>query len=303
VAGTGAAGADGGAAGADGGTCTPNTLTPTAPAVPETRVAEAFSMAAAAGGTIADGTYWLSTLSLYTGPGGATGSTGTNRSQTLRVAGNTIEIVIVSTGQSTPRHITFTRATNGSTLTLTGVCPTGVMPVLAYTATATELTLYSPSNGSNLAEIQVFKLANAACVNTFPSTAPAIMGTSVAEALPVANATGGTLVPGTYHQTGLTVYTGTGGATGPFGNPRSQTLRVTAAGAGFTIELAAASAPGSVLQWQVFSAAPASNALNVMPVCPAPGAVVPGILYSANATTWQIYNPTNKTLEAYVKQP
>jgi hypothetical protein len=293
---TGVAGATG-TAGTGGGSCD-NTLVPSAPPVPENRVAEAFSTAAATGGTIVAGIYHLTSLSLYTGAGGPTGSTGTNRSQTSRVSGSTMETVIVSGG--TTRRLTFTFTPSGTGLMLNQTCPAGGASVaVSYTATATSITIYVPSNGSNLPEVQVFTLPNPLCTGVFPSSAPAIMLNRVAEALPIANATGGTLVPGTYHLTSLVSYTGPGGATGPTGNPRSQTIRVTAASGGaFTLEASIAAAMGGTGQWLVFNATTSGSTLMLTQVCPTAGPG-PSLSYTATATTFALYNTSNNTIESY----
>jgi hypothetical protein len=211
-----------------------------------------------------------------------------------------METVIVSGG--TTRRLTFSFTTSGSGLMVTPTCPAGGSPIaLSYTATSTTITIYSPSNGSNLPEVQVFTLPNPLCTNVFPSSAPAITMNRVAEALPVASATGGTLSPGTYHLTSLTSYTGPGGATGPAGNPRSQTIRVTASGGGFTLEASIAAAMGGTGQWLVFNATTSGSALMLTQVCPTAGAG-PAISYTATATTFALYNAQNNTVESYTKQ-
>jgi hypothetical protein len=212
-----------------------------------------------------------------------------------------METVIVS-GSST-RRLTFTFTASGSGLMLTQTCPAGGAPVaLSYTATGTTLTVYSPSSGSNLPEVQVFTLADPACTNVFPSSAPAVTMNRVAEALPLASATGGTLAPGTYHLTSLVGYTGPGGATGPTGQPRSETIRVTAGTGGvFRLEASIAAAMGGTGQWLVLDATPSGSTLTLSRVCPTAGPAG-SLSYTATATTFALYNASNNTVESYVKQ-
>lgn len=283
----------------DGGACAPNAIVPTAPAVAENRMAADFSNAAAAGGTIADGTYWLTSLTLFTGTGGASTPTGSNRSETLKVTGNTLEVAVLQ-GSATPTRLTFSLAKNGTTLTLTGTCPASAAQSFSFTATSTTLTLYVPAQGTKLPEVQVYTLANPLCANPFASSAPAVPLNRVAEALPVANATGGTLVPGTYHLTTLTQYTGPGGATGASGS-RSETVRITSSAGGFTLEASIAAAAGGFGQWLVLSGTATGTSLMLTQICPTAGSLGT-FSYSATATTFTIYNAANSTVEAYVQQ-
>ena len=173
---------------------------------------------------------------------------------------------------------------------------------MAYTATSTTLTVYVPSNGSNFPEVQVYTLANPICVNPFPSTAPVVAGNRVAETLPVANAAGGTIMPGTYHMNSDVFYTGPGGATGPSGQSRSETIRFTAAsGGGFTLEASIAATSGGVGQWLVFNAVPSGTSLILTGICPTPGSF--GMLpYTATDTSFALYVTSNNSLESYTKQ-
>jgi hypothetical protein len=253
-----------------------------------------------------EGTYHLTSLSLYTGPGGATGPTGTNRSMTSRISGSTLEVIIISGpsgGGGTTTRLTFSSAPAGSALNVTQTCPAGGgSPALSYTASGNTLTVYSPSNGSNLAEVQVFTLGNQLCTNVFPSTGPVIAGNRVAEALPVANATGGTIALGTYHLTSYTFYTGPGGATGPNGQNRSQTIRFTAGtGGALTLEASIAATTGGTGQWLVLNGTPSGTSLVLTQICPTAGSI--GTFpYSATASTFTIYNTSSNVVEAYAKQ-
>ena len=307
VAGTmGAAGVTGGAGttGASGttgsggvGGCASNTLMPTAPAVPENRVAQAFTTNAAAGGTIVEGTYWLTSLSLYTGPAGATGPTGTTSSETLRfLPENKVETVVQSAGSTTQMRLTFSTAVSGSSLSLTGTCPVGASLETSYTATATTVTLWVPSNGTTPPEVRVYTLADPFCTSTFPSTAPVVSLNRVAETFP-ATAAGGTVVSGVYYLTALTQYTGPGGATGPSGT-RSETLRLTPNTDEFVLAAAIAASKDAYGDWLFARVKVVASSLELTQVCPTAGAVS-SLPYTATATTLVIYNPSNSTVESY----
>jgi hypothetical protein len=72
------------------------------------------------GGTIADGTYFLTAIDAYTGPGGQTGRAGLKLQSTLRITGATLERM-AKTGESelgTKESI----ATSGTSLELTVLC-------------------------------------------------------------------------------------------------------------------------------------------------------------------------------------
>jgi hypothetical protein len=94
------------------------------------------------GGTVVDGTYVLTSETTYTGPGGATGTTGT-QTVTIQITGNTIQVA----KDFDPPTSTYTLSTSGTTFSTTGVCPPGVGPLAgSYTATPTSFTvLLGPS--------------------------------------------------------------------------------------------------------------------------------------------------------------
>src|SRR5262249_40861486 len=162
---------------------------------------------------------YLTAVSVYTGPGGATGM-GNGRSETLRISGSTVEAVVISYpasgGGSTTTRLTYAANPYRTTLMLTPTGPAAAPTTAGDTAPSTMLTLFVPANGSNLAETQVFKLPNQLCAEVFPTTAPVVAQNQVAELFPTTSPLGGTITPGTYYLTGWTWYTGGGsGATGP----------------------------------------------------------------------------------------
>jgi hypothetical protein len=89
------------------------------------------------GGTIADGTYFITSGAFYTGAGGMTGSYGSFRG-VYRFSGTTVDLLV-----STPQGIeseTATIATSTKNLTLSPTCG-GQPSQEVYTATTTSLSL------------------------------------------------------------------------------------------------------------------------------------------------------------------
>jgi hypothetical protein len=91
------------------------------------------------GGTIADGTYWQTSLEVYTGPAGPTGTTGTSQSTAL-VQGTTVQLV--SSGDPARRTVTLSTADAG--FTSADTCPDSQMSQGGYTATPSTLTIFLP---------------------------------------------------------------------------------------------------------------------------------------------------------------
>ena len=126
-----------------------NDLVNTAPTVTANWVATAAPTPA--GGTIVDGTYVLTAVTEYSGPGGSTGPTSTSTSLLLTISGNTMQQVGRIGGQE--RRYTTLISTSGTTLTGTDTCPEPNTLQVQYTATASELRVYS--NGSAITLEQV----------------------------------------------------------------------------------------------------------------------------------------------------
>jgi hypothetical protein len=129
----GSAEAAAGDAGDTGAPC--NSIANTAPVISTTQVAQ--DPPTPAGGTIADGTYWATSIDIYTGPNGPTGVTGTSATTAL-IQGQTVQLV--STGQPTRRTITLTTADAG--FTSVDTCPAAQTSQGGYTATATTLMIF-----------------------------------------------------------------------------------------------------------------------------------------------------------------
>jgi hypothetical protein len=89
------------------------------------------------GGTVSDGTYVLTTETVYTGAGGPTGTMGT-QTITIQIASGTIQVV----KDFDPPTSTYSLVTTGTMFNTTGVCPAGVGPLQgSYTATATTFSV------------------------------------------------------------------------------------------------------------------------------------------------------------------
>jgi hypothetical protein len=78
------------------------------------------------GGTPADGTYFMTALTDYTGPGGASGPTGNSEQNTIEFTSSTMTLQQVDAQGSCPAMTqTGTLAFSGTQVTLTTSCPTG----------------------------------------------------------------------------------------------------------------------------------------------------------------------------------
>ena len=119
-----------------------NDLVDDAAAVEGTKVAA--NPPVATGGSIADGTYVLTALTEFTGPGGATGGTGVTASVVLAIAGTTMQEVGRTNGQDT--RYTTTITTSGATMSTMDTCPAPMTDGNLYTATPTELRIYDSSS-------------------------------------------------------------------------------------------------------------------------------------------------------------
>ena len=112
-----------------------NTLANTAKPVTVQQLAE--DPPAPLGGTIADGTYDLTGVAIYTGPDGPSGPTGTAQT-TIEITGSTVEVA--NTG--TPPTRTTSLSTSGTTFTSTDTCPDSVVSTGGFTATSTSLSIF-----------------------------------------------------------------------------------------------------------------------------------------------------------------
>ena len=112
-----------------------NTIANTAPVVQVTQIAA--DPPTPQGGTILSGTYWGTSLDIYTGPSGPAGTTGTWQATAL-IAGETVQLV--NSGQPLRRTITLTTADAG--FASVDTCPDSQMAQGGYTATPTMLVIF-----------------------------------------------------------------------------------------------------------------------------------------------------------------
>ena len=104
---------------------------------------------AATGGTIADGKYHLTSVVLYSGPGGTAGPLPATIKSTVLVHGGFVDI-IQSTGTKVDR-LTQAISATGTVVTWTQTCPKGSKATsTGYSATPTSLTTFIPNDKGQL---------------------------------------------------------------------------------------------------------------------------------------------------------
>jgi hypothetical protein len=139
--------------------------------------------------------------------------------------------------------------------------------------------------------------------NTVGNTATTIDETQVAGALPTAEAAGGSFASGTYFRTAATVYTGSGGPTGPNGVTDKQTIVLSnaSAGGGAFVAQSVQSTNGGADQRGTLTGTPSGTTVSLLITCPvsAPFGAFP---YTAAATSFTLYNTLNNVVEVYTKQ-
>jgi hypothetical protein len=91
------------------------------------------------GGAIADGTYWLTAATIYTGEGDAPGPGGAGQT-TIRITGSTMDVA----ASGTPPTRTLTLTTSGTSITAADTCPDTDTSQATYSATATALVFILP---------------------------------------------------------------------------------------------------------------------------------------------------------------
>jgi hypothetical protein len=97
------------------------------------------------GGPLSDGTYKLTALSVYTGPAGATGPTGTMGSETSYLAGGFSHLVTTANGTSA--YTAYAVATNGTAVVIGETCPNpGPTTFDGYTRAGDVVTFYDSQN-------------------------------------------------------------------------------------------------------------------------------------------------------------
>lgn len=164
--GGGGTGGGGGGGGSTGGDCNANVFG--GPTLPEQQMAT--SAPAPQGGSVQNGTYYETSLVLYTGTGGATGPTGNTRQATIVISNSsttsaTIQIAElkydVNNGTSTNRQNIIANWSSTS-FTQTVTCPTGSTQgngTLGYTVSGNTFIVFDNGNGGGTTtKMQTFTL-------------------------------------------------------------------------------------------------------------------------------------------------
>lgn len=128
----------------DGGQCNALSLG-AAPTVVVTRVAAAVPTFT--GGTIANGLYYLTSLAIHTGPGGATGPTTGTQKSALQISGGSSLQLVQSVNGCPSRSLNATVTTSGTSMILNATCPALGSASSPFTATSTTLLLYAEGDG------------------------------------------------------------------------------------------------------------------------------------------------------------
>jgi hypothetical protein len=115
-----------------------NTIANGAPVVDVTQIAA--DPPAPQGGVIVDGTYWETSLDIYTGPSGPAGVSGTSQTTAL-IQGESVQLV--NSGPPTRRTIMLTTTADAG-FTSVDTCPDVQTSQGAYTATPTTLVIFLP---------------------------------------------------------------------------------------------------------------------------------------------------------------
>jgi hypothetical protein len=126
-----------------------NTLVVDAPIVDATAMAAVAP--GAAGGTIADGRYRLSAITLYTGPNGSTTAPDLHIAAVFEISGD----VIQQAGFINDRESRFTSryTASGTTLSIVDTCPYSDFGMSSYSATPTTFSIYVAAQGGTLEQV------------------------------------------------------------------------------------------------------------------------------------------------------
>jgi len=130
----------------DGSAGACNTLADDGPGVVPRAVASAAPNPM--GGAITDGTYVLSGIVLYTGPGGSTTAPNGTFSAVTQISGGKMLQVGTVNGTETRYASTFT--TSGTTISTNDTCPSPKSETHSFTASTTELRIYDSAAGGTL---------------------------------------------------------------------------------------------------------------------------------------------------------
>lgn len=117
-----------------GGAC--NALSNDAPHITSTK--STAPLPTGTGGSVADGTYFLTSATIYAQPSAGSGS---DQQETIAIAGGKLDVVKLGVTHPIDRT-SWSYATSSTTLTLTRTCPSSKTQTFGYTADATTLTTY-----------------------------------------------------------------------------------------------------------------------------------------------------------------
>lgn len=270
--------------------------------VAEQRVAAAAP--APAGGTVALGTWVRASAIIYTGIGGATGPTGRQVRQALRLTMVNGSLRFDSVYQEPGEAIELvsgSAAFNGTQLTVTFNCPQPGTRAFTYSATAGRFTLFEPVTGG-LREMvfvpegtslptdggtlldggsptdagTVTDAGTASDAGTLACSGPGSAGAVVLEQYAAGlspQATGGVVPDGDYALVSQLVYDADAGTSGPTGVQRAQTLRITGT------QVAATTDDGPGPQTTQYALAYAGPTVVLTQTCPA-GSATQNFAYS-----------------------
>ncbi|HTQ06282.1 MAG TPA: hypothetical protein VMI54_20610 [Polyangiaceae bacterium] len=262
------------------------------------------------GGTIADGTYYLTKVVQYNGENGNTA-----QRETWVISGNTIEVVNLD---GTRYSGTYT--TSGHELTLTLTCPAsavGMVPVFSYTATSTQIVTLQPDD-ANEAHTMTLQTATtgaggaggeggdgtagvggaapdptALCTSPPSNTAPQIDDAYSTSAMPASGtATGGSLEGGTYFMTAITDY-----ESGDSGGTHKDTMVLDAGASTFVV----VEVNGGVVKPPIAGTFVASgHTFTQNLICPQEATGV--VEYTSASGELTIYNYDAKSVSTWAKQ-
>jgi hypothetical protein len=137
--------------------------------------------------------------------------------------------------------------------------------------------------------------------SSMANSAPVVQEINVAQAQPT-DAAGGDFVPGKYHLTTRSLYTGPDGPAGPNGNTRQETIVVaTRATPSYDFDTIV-SENGEADERVSFVIVPADTSIRVEIACPSNPAFG-DFFFTATPTSFSVYDPYDNEVDLYVLQP
>ncbi len=277
-AGAGAAGSGG--AGGNGGAQACNSLTNSAPVVNKDH--DAGAPPTMTGGTVVEGTYYLTKMVQYNGENGNTA-----HQETFVFSGGTFQAATLG------GRFSGTYSTSGTNLTLHVTCPAAQTVVMPYTATATQIVSIN-SDDANEAHTLTLQTGTTGAGGAGGSPGACTSLTSAGSAVPEAMGSGsagtpagGAVANGTYVLTGWTVYSPD---TANTSQSRKLTLRIT----GTNFELQGIDANGATLNLAA-TATFSGTTSTITWTCGSTGTELQGYTVSNNQLL--IFNPRNSGID------